>query len=114
MRIRRRKLATDAGTRDITTQEINGKMLIIRLKVMQVQVKLPSALAKYKANVRPGVAFISEIPDRSTVSDLIMHLAIPETEVSIAFVNGFHRPGEFQLKNDDAVSLFPVEGSWII
>ncbi len=114
MRARRKKIVIDAGTRNVTWQETNNKMLIIRPEVMQIQVKLPTALAKYIPSVRPGVAFISEIPDRSTVSDLIMYLAIPETEVSIIFVNGFHRSGEFQLKNDDAVSLFPVAGSWVI
>jgi hypothetical protein len=105
-------MVNDVDTR--TSQERNDKMLIIRPKVMQVQVKLPTALAKYSPNVRPGVPFVSEIPDRSTVSDLIMYLAIPESEVSTVFVNGLNRSGEFHLKNDDTVSLFPVVGSWVI
>jgi hypothetical protein len=107
-------MVIDEDTRNIPSRERNNKMLIIRPEVIQVQVKLPTALAKYSPNVRPGVPFISEIPDRSTVSDLITYLAIPETEVSIIFVNGFQRSAEFQLKNEDAVSLFPVAGSWVI
>jgi hypothetical protein len=94
--------------------KMNNKMLIIRPKVMHVQVKLPTALVKYIPGAQPGVTFVSEIPDRTTVSDLIMYLAIPESEISTVFVNGLNRPGEFQLKSDDTVSLFPVAGSWVI
>jgi hypothetical protein len=89
------------------------KTRTIKPKVIQIQVKLPTALAKYSPKLRSGVLFTSEIPERSTVSDLVNYLAIPETEVSMIFVNGLHRSGEFQLKNNDAVSVFPVVGSWV-
>ncbi len=106
-------MVIDIGTRS-TSQIINDTMLIIRPKVIQVKVKLPTALSKYIPAARPGFTIISEIPDRSTISDMIKYLAIPESDVSTVFVNGLHRSGEFQLKNDDTVSLFPVSGSWVI
>jgi hypothetical protein len=112
MRVRRRVMVID-DTRTSPRRRKNAKMQTIRSKVIQVQVKLPTALAKYSPKLGLGVPFTFEIPDASTVSDLINYLAVPETEVSIIFVNGFHRPGEFQLKNDDVVSLYPVVGSWI-
>jgi hypothetical protein len=73
-----------------------------------VRVKLLTKLANYVPGIYPGVPFICKVPDVSTITDLLMHLRVPEREVSMVFVNGLHRSGEYQIKNDDIVSVFPL------
>ncbi len=107
-------MVIDSGPGNVASRKMNSKTLTARSKTMQINTKLPASLTKYLPKTRPGVPFIFEVPDRSSVSDLIGYLRIPETEVGVAFVNGFQRPGDFHLKNDDSVSLFPVVGSWVI
>jgi hypothetical protein len=72
-----------------------------------VQVKLFTQLAKYISGVHPGAPFICKILQGSTITDLLKHLRISEREVSMVFVNGLHRPCEYQLRNDDNISVFP-------
>ncbi len=107
-------MVIEVGPGNFASREMNGKTLTARSKIVQIHTKLPASLAKYSPKTWPGVSFIFKVPERSTVSDLIKYLRIPETEVGAAFVNGFQRPGDFHLKNDDSVRLFPVEGSWVI
>jgi hypothetical protein len=73
-----------------------------------VQVKIFTQLAKHIPGVHPGVPFICKILLGSTITDLLKHLRVPEREVSMVFVNGLHRSGEYQIKNDDIVSLYPI------
>ena len=46
----------------------------------------------------------------STARDIIEHLDIPVGEVSILLINGIHKPLDAQVKDGDAVSLFPPVG----
>ena len=46
----------------------------------------------------------------STARDIISHLDIPMGEVSILLINGIHKPLDAQVKDGDAVSLFPPVG----
>jgi sulfur-carrier protein len=75
-----------------------------------VRVKLFATLTKFTPGIQPGVPFISEIPDGSTLSDLMVHLKLPEEEVKLSFVNGRLQPAEYELKNNDDVGIFPPIG----
>ncbi len=77
---------------------------------MIIRVKLFATLASYTPGNQPGVPFVSEIPDGSTISDLMMRLNLPDDEVKLCFVNGRLQPIEYQLKNDDDVGIFPAIG----
>jgi sulfur carrier protein ThiS len=87
-----------------------GSMPVTQRGGMFVRITLFTKLVSYIPGVHPGALFIYEISHGSTISDLMMHLRVPEREVSMVFVNGLHRPGEYQLKNDDNVSVFPLVG----
>ena len=75
-----------------------------------VRVKLFATLANYTPGAQSGVPFVSEIPDGSTISDLMKLLKLPEKEVNLSFVNGRDHRSEYQLKNDDYVAFFPLIG----
>lgn len=77
---------------------------------MRVRVKLFATLAKYNQGAQPGAPFVSEIPEGSTLSDLMKHLGLPKKEAKLSFVNGRLQPGEYQLKDDDEVGIFPPIG----
>lgn len=46
----------------------------------------------------------------STAGDIIRHLDISASEVSILLINGFHKPPETKVEDGDIVSLFPPVG----
>lgn len=72
--------------------------------------KLFAALTQFTPGTQPGIPFEAEIPAGSTISDLMIHLKLPEKEVKLSFVNGRLQPVEFQLKNNDDVGIFPPIG----
>jgi sulfur-carrier protein len=75
-----------------------------------VRVKLFATLTKFTPGKNPGVPFVSEIPDGSTLSDLMTHLNLPEEEVKLSYVNGRLQPLEYELNNNDDVGIFPPIG----
>jgi molybdopterin converting factor small subunit len=76
---------------------------------MLVKVKLFSFLNKY-APGGTGEAFDLELPERSTIADLITRLEIRPNEVSIAYVNGEARATLYRLRPGDEVGFFPPVG----
>ena len=48
--------------------------------------------------------------DISCAGDIIQKLNIPENEVSILLINGFHQKPESTVKDGDIVALFPPVG----
>lgn len=77
---------------------------------MRVRVKLFATLTKFTPGREPGVPFVTEIPDGSTLADLMAHLKLPEEEVKLLFVNGRSQPAGSNLKNNDDVGIFPPIG----
>jgi molybdopterin synthase sulfur carrier subunit len=84
-------------------------MLFKRLNLI-IQVKLFATLAKYKPDAIAGVPFEVELSEGSTISCLMKQIKLPEKEVKLSFVNGRLQPGEYQLKKDDDVGIFPPIG----
>jgi sulfur-carrier protein len=77
---------------------------------LQVRVTLFATLTQFTPGKEPGVPFVIEIPDGSTLADLMALLRLPEEEVKLTFINGRFQQAEYQLKNDDRVGIFPPIG----
>jgi molybdopterin synthase sulfur carrier subunit len=75
-----------------------------------VRVKLFATLAKFTPGAEPGIPFIAEVPEGSSLTDLIMRLELPEKEVNLTFVNGRVEGRDYRLKSDDDIGFFPLIG----
>jgi molybdopterin synthase sulfur carrier subunit len=86
---------------------------------MKVHVKLfatlarsvPEAvLARYPEARRPRAPLEVELPEGSTLADLVTYLGLPEEEVKVTFVNGRARKPDYRLAPGDEVGIFPPIG----
>jgi molybdopterin converting factor small subunit len=77
---------------------------------MQVRVKLYATLSRYSRNTAPGIPFEFEVPNGTTVGDLVNGLKLPREEVKLFFVSGRARPRDWLLEPDDEVGIFPLIG----
>ena len=75
---------------------------------MRVRVRLFATLARYFGNTTPGTSFEIEVPDRTTLLDLVIQLELPREEVKVFFVNGRARPMDWVLRAEDEVGIFPL------
>ena len=48
-----------------------------------------------------------ELPEESSLSDLLKHLKIPEKDAKVIIVNGQSVSVEHQLNNNDVIAIFP-------
>ena len=67
---------------------------------------------RFFATLRQGRGKITEIaPEEVSVAgDILRRFDIPEEEVSILLINGFHSKPEDPVKDGDVISLFPPVG----
>lgn len=77
---------------------------------MPIQVKLFATLRRYRPDLYPGEPFEVEVPQGSTIDDLVARLGIRENEVKVAFVDGQARAGAYRLRAGDSVGIFPPVG----
>ncbi len=77
---------------------------------MRVRVKLYATLSRYFINTAPGIPFEIEVPDGTTVGDLVNRLKLPLEEVKLFFVKGRARPIDWPLEPGDEVGIFPLIG----
>ncbi len=78
---------------------------------MQIKVKLFATLQRYSPEGEPaGEAFEMELPEGSTIQDVISALEIRPQETKVAFVNGRARAEMYRLQEGDEVGLFPPVG----
>ncbi len=77
---------------------------------MRVTVKLFATLIRFRSDTKAGRAFEVDLPDNSTVSDLIDHLKIPAEETHIIFINSIIHEPISPLKTGDVVGIFPPVG----
>ena len=78
---------------------------------MRLTVKLFAMLKQYAPQQqKPGEPFIVELPEGSTINDLLAQLGIPERVVKVTFVDGHARGSIFRLKPDAEVGIFPPVG----
>lgn len=74
---------------------------------MKVTVKLFAMLSRYCPGHAAGTPFLVEIPDHSSIQDLLNFLHIPMEETKITFVNNQIQPIDYILKDGDSVGIFP-------
>ena len=67
---------------------------------------------RFFATLREGRGKIIQVPAEAvfTAADLLRRFAIPEEEVAILLINGFHSKPEDPVKDGDIISLFPPVG----
>lgn len=70
---------------------------------MLVKVKLFATFRKGRFNERE-----LELPDQTTLSDLLEQLKIPQKDAKILLVNGLATSVEQKLENNDVVIIFPL------
>lgn len=79
---------------------------------MRVTVKLHAMLGERYTpeGVAPGEPFAVELPERSTVADLVAQLGVRANEVKVVYVNGEARAELYRLRPADEVGFFPPIG----
>lgn len=77
---------------------------------MQIRVKLYATLSRYVSNKAPGVPVEIEVPNGTTVGELVNVLKLPLEEVKLFFVKGRARPINWPLEPGDEVGIFPLIG----
>lgn len=76
---------------------------------MQLELRVYTGLEKY-TGTKYGELIKAEIPEGSTVRDLMKVYKIPEQEVFSSLVNGIHKNWDDVLHEGDRVALFPPVG----
>ncbi len=75
------------------------------MKAIRVTVSLAAFLREFA--LKPQGEFTIEIPEGSTVKDLIHYLKIPEEKVKVVMING--KGIDFSIDDGDRIALFPPE-----
>ena len=70
--------------------------------------------AQYPQGIRAGSRLEVDLPEGSTLADLMTHLALPIEQVKVSFVNARHQTLDYHLEPGDEVGIFPPigGGSW--
>lgn len=69
---------------------------------MEVEVKLSASLRKDRFGRKTF-----ELPEGSTVADLLQHLNLPEKKVAVVAVNSEYSTHDRQLRSGDAIAIYP-------
>jgi len=77
---------------------------------MQVRVKLYATLSRYLSSKAPGIPVEVEVPNGTTLGELVNGLKLPREEVKLFFVKGRARPIDWPLEPGDEVGIFPLIG----
>ena len=74
---------------------------------MKVEVRLYASLQDYLPEKKEGPVCLIDLPEGSTVDDLLRLLRVPRNAVKVLFRNGIHARGDEVLKDGDRVGAFP-------
>ena len=86
---------------------------------MKISVKLFAFFSKtvseavqdrHPEGIRAGIPFEVELPEGSTLANLVDDLALPREQVKVTFVNGRIRDLDHPLQPGDEVGIFPPVG----
>jgi len=78
--------------------------------MITVHAKLFATLRHRYPELGLGEAMPVELPEESSVGDLLRELGLPEDEVKLVFVNGLVRTGGDPLSDGDEIGIFPPVG----
>ena len=76
---------------------------------MQLELRVYTGLEKF-TGTKFGELIKAEVPEGSTIRDLMKTYNIPEVEVFSSLVNGIHKDWDAVLQEGDRVALFPPVG----
>jgi molybdopterin converting factor small subunit len=72
---------------------------------------LPDRISEhYAQGIRAGSPLEIELPEGSTLADLVDHLTLPREKVRVIFCNGRAQKLDYRLAPGDEVGLFPPVG----
>jgi molybdopterin synthase sulfur carrier subunit len=85
---------------------------------MQVYAKLfatlvrlvPDNVSTWYPKIRAGSRLGVDLPEGSTLADLLDYLALPKDKVRVIFVNGRVQPFDYRLQPGDEAGIFPPIG----
>lgn len=77
---------------------------------MIIQLKLYGTLRRLSPGGKAGSPIDLDLPEGTTIQNLIDHLEIPEEETKVAFVNNLVRSKDYRLEAGDKVGIFPPVG----
>ncbi len=74
---------------------------------MKVTARVYATLRRYLPEETAHNPMELELPDGTTVGELLNHLGLPQDAVKVVFVNGRHAEFEQVLADGDRVGIFP-------
>ncbi len=74
---------------------------------MKIQVELYATLNKYLPPGAEGRKATMELPEGTTIGDLLSRLGIPHEMAALLMVNGTHQPPETVLTDGQVLAIFP-------
>ncbi len=77
---------------------------------MLVHVKLFATLSRFSSGRYSGAPFDMELPEGSTLADVVRLLNIPVEEAKVTFVNGIIQSMDWIIQPDDEIGIFPPIG----
>jgi molybdopterin converting factor small subunit len=75
--------------------------------LISIEVALFATLRKYRPGGGASSAFWLDVPDGTTIDQLLELLGIPATEAKQTFVNRHHQEGEYVLQDRERAAIFP-------
>ena len=69
-----------------------------------------SLLAQHPQGLRAGSRLEIELPEGSTLADLVDYLALQRKEIKVSFVNARSHDLDYRLEAGDEVGIFPPIG----
>jgi molybdopterin converting factor small subunit len=86
--------------------------MIIRFKLFATLIQsVPETLReRYPQGIRAGSPLEIDLPEGSTLADLVDRLTLPREKVRVIYVNGRARKLDYRLVPGDEVGMFPAIG----
>ena len=78
--------------------------------MITIHVKLFATLRRHYPHLGVGEAMAVELPEGTTVENMIERLRLPSGEVKLVFVNNLIREEKHRLADGDQVGVFPPVG----
>ena len=100
----------DASVQAAECRQVLGGLHKWTQTMITVHVKLFATLRQYRPGLGLGEAFPVDLPQGTTVGELIRKLGLPQEEVKIIFVNGLFRDLDYVLADSDELGIFPPVG----
>jgi len=75
--------------------------------MIEVEVRLYATLRKYSPTTDIGGPLKVQMPKGARLSDLLLKLGVPKSEVKTAFVNNRQQDEDYRLGDGDQVAFFP-------